>query len=101
MTANPFTLCKSNNRVATALWHGAPVLADRIPAYDELADFAVLDDWDAGFSAALGRDAKLTQRTQAGRAYVRAHYNGPVMARAWRGAIETALTRAGAPHEVS
>jgi hypothetical protein len=101
VTANDFTLCKSNNRVATALWHGVPVLADRIPAYDELENFAVLDDWDAGFGAALAGDRALTERTEAGRDYVRAHFNGPVIARAWRGAIETAFVRAGASHGVS
>jgi hypothetical protein len=101
VTTNPFTLCKSNNRVATALWYAVPVLADRIPAYDDLAAFAVVDDWDAGFDAALRRDPALTRRTEAGRAHVREHFSGPVIAQAWRAAIETALDRAGAPHGVS
>jgi hypothetical protein len=45
---NPFTLCKTNNRVATALLHGLAVAADAIPSYRPLADCAVLDNWQEG-----------------------------------------------------
>jgi len=45
---NPFTLCKTNNRVATALLHGLAVAADPIPSYRSLADCAVLDNWHEG-----------------------------------------------------
>ncbi|MEA2828930.1 MAG: hypothetical protein QOG43_3369 [Actinomycetota bacterium] len=36
---NPFTVCKSNNRVVLALMMGVPVVADPIPSYRELASF--------------------------------------------------------------
>lgn len=93
ITPNPFTLCKSNNRVATALWHGVPAFADAIPAYEVLRPYAWLDDWDAAFDAILSNDPALRERTSAGQAFVRAHFDGPQTAAAWRSAIETALTR--------
>ena len=49
ISSNPFTICKTNNRVATALLHGLGVIADTIPSYRALSDFIVLDDWDNGF----------------------------------------------------
>lgn len=42
---NPFTLCKTNNRLATSLAHGLLCVADAIPAYEPFADVAVIDDW--------------------------------------------------------
>jgi hypothetical protein len=91
---NPFTWCKSNNRVATALWYGLPVLANGIPAYDELCSFAVLDDWDRGFDLALSGGDDLRSRTRDGQAYVRANFGVEKIARAWWEAIGVAT---GAP----
>lgn len=89
VNANPFTRCKSNNRVATALWHGVPVLADAIPAYEELSPFAVLDQWDAGLAALA--DGALAKRTAAGSAYVRAKFNSEAVAHQWRAACAAIL----------
>ena len=45
---NPFTVCKTANRLALALHEGLAVAADAIPSYEPFAEAAVLDDWDAG-----------------------------------------------------
>lgn len=45
---NPFTIVKSNNRLLTALHCGLPIVADRIPSFEEFGDCVVLDDWSAG-----------------------------------------------------
>lgn len=89
---NPFTRCKSNNRVATALWHGVPVLADPIPAYEELRPFAVLGDWAHGLELAAA--GALEARTQAGRAYVRERFTPEAIARTWRAAFDSILAGA-------
>lgn len=91
VTVNPFTKCKSNNRAATALWHGVPVLADRIPAYEDLRSFAFLDDWEAGFAHALASSREIQLRTAAGSAYVRQNFNISMIAGEWRRAIKTVL----------
>lgn len=43
---NPFTICKSVNRMALALLLGLPVIADPIPSYEELRPFALVGRWD-------------------------------------------------------
>jgi hypothetical protein len=90
---NPFTKCKSNNRVATSLWHGLPTIADRIPAYDELADFAVLDDWESGLEHALAGSREMRMRTAAGTSYVRANFGNRAIAAEWRRAIKAVHTQ--------
>ncbi len=50
---NPFTICKTNNRAATAFLHGLAVIADTIPSYEPLGDCIVLDDWDCGLQNLL------------------------------------------------
>jgi hypothetical protein len=45
---NPFTRCKSNNRLVTALSHGLGVVADSIPSYEHFRGVTQLDQWDAG-----------------------------------------------------
>lgn len=42
---NPFTVCKTNNRLATAFVHGLATIADAIPAYRDFVGAVVLDDW--------------------------------------------------------
>lgn len=48
VTRNPFTLCKTNNRILTALLHGLGVIADSIPSYQSLAECVELDNWEEG-----------------------------------------------------
>ena len=91
VSVNPFTKCKSNNRAATALWHGIPVIADRIPAYEDLRSFMFLDDWDAGFAHALAGSREIQMRTEAGTVSVRQDFNISVIAAEWRRAIKTVL----------
>lgn len=87
INSNPFTLCKSNNRLATALWYGVPVIADRIPAYDELAPFAFIDDWGAGLRHCMAASREAQLRTTAGSAYVRTRFNIREIAAQWRQAF--------------
>ena len=60
---NPFTRCKTNNRMATAFMNGLAVAADELPAYEDFRDVAVLGDWDHGLQQLMddqvGRDSKI------------------------------------------
>jgi hypothetical protein len=100
ITPNPFTKCKSNNRLATALWYGIPAIADRIPAYDDLAPFCFLDDWEKGMAHALAHSRDLQVRTLAGSCYVRAQYNTRRIADDWRRIIKSAAAAAGTRPDV-
>jgi hypothetical protein len=84
---NPFTLCKTNNRVATAFLHGLAVVADTIPSYTEFADSAVLDDWGPGLHRLLHDSAWRQQRLALGQQRVRDHWNLPHIVDQWQRAL--------------
>jgi len=94
ITPNPFTKCKTNNRLATALWYRIPTLSDRIPAYDDLREFAFLGAWDEGFDHALSFSRESRIRTEAGAAFVRSNFNTLNNAADWRRAFKLTLDRA-------
>ncbi len=78
VTPTPFTRCKSNNRVATALFHGLAVIADAIPSYEEFRPYTVLDDWERGLTRYAAQSARADD-VETGRAHVRAHWTiGPI-----------------------
>jgi hypothetical protein len=80
---NPFTVCKSNNRPATALWHGVPVLATSIPSYEELGPFIALDDWDRGLDTCMDEPRVAAENVRRGREYLAQHYSAEAIARSW------------------
>lgn len=48
ISSNPFTRCKTNNRLVTALQAGLAVVADAIPSYEEFRPVTRLDSWESG-----------------------------------------------------
>lgn len=53
-TLNSFTVCKTDNRVVTALRAGLAVVADSVPSYKAFADTLILDDFEAGLRTYIG-----------------------------------------------
>ncbi len=51
--ANPFTMAKSSNRVATSLIHGLTVIADPIPSYLEYSNSIYLGNWESNLHKVL------------------------------------------------
>ncbi|HEX7928834.1 MAG TPA: glycosyltransferase, partial [bacterium] len=94
---NPFTLCKTNNRVMTALAAGLPVVADAIPSYEEFAACAYLDRWDEGLAAYAVDPALRMRHVQAGQAILQARYTLPTIADQWERLLmgELALQQSG------
>lgn len=84
---NPFTRCKTNNRVATALLHGLNVVADSIPSYEEFAGCAVLDDWPLGLGSYLDDAARRAGDVAVGQQLLHRHYSLPAIAAQWRVAV--------------
>jgi hypothetical protein len=96
VTQNPFTRCKSNNRLATALSVGLAVVADSIPSYGEFGQVCRLDNWDQGIIDYV-RDPDLRQRHAAeGRQYVLRKYSLERIADDWE-RLFRAITAAPAP----
>jgi hypothetical protein len=84
VTQNPFTRCKSNNRVATALAAGLGVVADSIPSYEEFAQVCRLDSWEQGLQDYV-RDAALRSRdVGAGQALLARRYSAERIGDAWQ-----------------
>lgn len=81
--ANPFTRCKTANRVATASVHGLAVVADTIPAYEEFRDCIVLDDWSAGLARLMQRADERSAAVARARALLEERYAPPVIAARW------------------
>lgn len=81
--ANPFTLCKTANRVATASMHGLAVAADTIPAYEEFRDCIVLGDWGAGLARLMDRADERASAVARARALLDERYAPPVIGARW------------------
>jgi len=90
VSPTPFTRCKSNNRVATALAHGLAVIADAIPSYEEFRPFTVLDDWERGLARYADARARVDD-VEKGRAHVRARWTIGPIADQWQRFLEGLL----------
>ena len=93
ITPTPFSYSKSNNRVATALRFGIPVIADHIPAYEPFSEFAYVDNWARGLADVIGCAPVLVERMIAGSAYVSDRCSNDAIAQQWRSAIEMVLSK--------
>lgn len=80
---NPFTACKTNNRLATAFCNGLAVAAGRIPSYEEFAELALIDDWDAGLSALMGDAKARSCRVEAAKRQLTKNYGLEAICRDW------------------
>jgi len=90
VTPNPFTVCKSNNRLTLPLGYGVPVLADSIPSYSEFSPHVFLDRWDEGLQAILEQHPIVAEMTRAGREYVLENYSDEKLGEQWEKALRSA-----------
>jgi hypothetical protein len=84
---NPFTLCKTNNRVATAFMHRLAVAADAIPSYDAFSASAVLDDWEQGFAQLMEDHSSRKARIERGMSLVEQHWSLQAIKGEWMRAL--------------
>ena len=85
---NPFTLCKTNNRLATAFGNGLAVAADGLPSYLEFADLAVLDDWHTGLASLMASADDRNRRVSLARQRLEQRYSLDVISRRWVGVLQ-------------
>lgn len=88
---NPFTRCKSSNRVATALNEGLAVAADPIPSYQPFSGMGWFNGFDEGFAEYLANRAMRANHIAAGRKHVSQHCSIAAISDAWRKVIESEL----------
>jgi hypothetical protein len=89
---NSFSICKTNNRVATAFKHGLSVAATAIPAYTTFADSACLDDWFNGLGGLMSNKEQRSIKIAKGCVLLDKEYSLAVITGQWRKALEL-------PHE--
>jgi hypothetical protein len=81
---NPFTRCKTNNRLVTALAAGLGVAATGIPSYRPFEKYCVLDDWTAGLRRYITHPEERRRTVAAGQELVRREWSIPVIADQWQ-----------------
>lgn len=81
---NPFTRCKTNNRLATALASGLAVVASSIPSYVPFASACTLDDWSGGLRQYIFDPESRRRAVVAGQAALQREWTLPVIADQWR-----------------
>ena len=92
---NPFTRCKTNNRVATAFLHGLNVIADAVPSYADFAACTVLNDWPRGLGTYLDDATQRAADVDAGRRLLERRYSPDAVAASWRQLLESAAALGG------
>jgi hypothetical protein len=99
---NPFTNCKSNNRILTALRCGLPVVADSIPSYLEFADCVAFDDWRWGLNRYLTEPGLAKRDVLRGQQRIARTWSRELIGRRWlelliepRDAVRDAQVRGG------
>lgn len=93
---NPFTVCKTANRVLTAFAHGLVVVGDSIPSYASFRDCAVLDDWETGLGPYRQDAARRQADVAEGRRRLAADFALDHLVQRWRTVLE-AVHAADAP----
>ena len=88
---NSYTLGKTVNRPATALMAGLGVIADPIPAYEELRPYLYLGDWEKGLTDYSRSMPKEDARIAAGQAHLLRHYAPDVVTDRWAALIDRLL----------
>jgi hypothetical protein len=85
---NPFTICKTANRVALSLRLGVPVIADPIPSFEPFAGAMLVDAWPESMRR-YAFDAELRRRhVDDGRAVIDALYTPERVVAQWGGFFE-------------
>lgn len=81
---NPFTRCKSDNRLVTAMGHGLAVVADNLPSYRPYAAVARVDGVIPGLQAYLNDPEQRRLQAEAGRQRVLRDASAERLADQWQ-----------------
>jgi hypothetical protein len=91
ISQNPFTRCKSNNRLVSSLYVGVAVVADSIPSYQNFADVCYLDDWEMGLESYLSDPELRRRHVERGQAIIAREWTLTHLAEKWRRFFDTLL----------
>jgi len=80
---NPYSVCKSNNRLASAFMAGLAVAADAHPSHDPYRDMAVIGDWGQGLAGLMRDGAERQRRIALAQAMLVARHGLPAITAQW------------------
>src|SRR5439155_17493330 len=83
VSVNPFTVCKTVNRLALSLLLGVPAIADWIPSYEELRECAFFGNWEHNLAIHVADTALGQRQVREARAYLRAKYTRQRVVKQW------------------
>jgi hypothetical protein len=92
ITPNPFTRCKTSNRVATALQSGVAVVAGRIPSYEEFSPYVRFGDWTNNLAAYLLDGNLRLEDVTRGQEFVSRRFPPELVGEQWTTALSAALS---------
>lgn len=93
VSENPFTRCKSNNRLALSLNVGLAVVADSIPSYQDFAEVCCLDNWETGLENYLF-DSELRRRhVERGQTIIARDWSPRQLGEKWRNFFDTLIAK--------
>ncbi len=84
ISRNPFTICKSNNRLTLSLHHGLAVIADSIPSYKPFETVSVLDDWETGLKRYLSDPELRHSHVRIGQEVIAKKWSLSYIAKQWQ-----------------
>lgn len=87
ITINPFTACKSHNRLTSALYVGKPTLATTIESYRELGAYCRLDAWSDGLAGLLDDYEGESVRARSARDFIDAVWSTEAISTRWEDAL--------------
>lgn len=91
VSINPFTICKTSNRLTLSLLHGVPVVADLVPSYEEFRPFVLFDDWERNILT-YAKDHELRRRhLSEGSQYITGNYGPQRVIRQWSSLLNEVL----------
>ncbi len=87
---NPFTICKTNNRVVLPLLLGVPVVADPIPSYEEFAPFISFSDWEKNLMDFIENSTAQYAKVKKGQEFVKRKYSEEKIVARWKAVLNEA-----------
>jgi hypothetical protein len=84
ISSNPFTRCKTNNRVVTALQAGLATVADSIPSYEEFRRVTRLDCWESGLREYISKPELRAHDVRLAQSMINERWTIPKIADQWQ-----------------
>jgi hypothetical protein len=88
---NPLTQCKTSNRLILSLLFNVPVIADKIPSYEEFNEFVLFSDWEMNLRKYAFNQTLRQQHVKKGKEYILSKYDKNRVVSQWSSLFQMLL----------